>query len=263
MTSPVDDVAFLLRSPNRVAVLKALADGPQSRDDLVDGTPASRVTIGRILHDFELREWVERSGRAYEPTTRGRLLARELSAFLDRLRAIERLDPVLSSFAVDRIDVPLAAFGDATVTVPTQAEPNRHHRRIGAVGERAETARMYTQGVTREASAIHRTAVSEREQTLELVLTADALAAARADESLWDEVSGLVESSAFFGTVAEALSVPFVGLFDGSCFIGIADERGVPTGVVESTNDDVVGWAEQTLDDLVARATPVDSARGD
>lgn len=261
MPPPVDDVAFLVRSPNRVAVLKALADGPRSRDDLVDETPASRVTIGRILHDFEVREWVERSGPAYEPTTRGRLLARELSAFLDRLRAIERLDPVLSSFAVDRLDVPLTAFDDATVTVPTQAEPNRHHRRIGAVGERAEVARMYAQGVTREASVIHRTAVSERGQTLELVLTVDALRAARADEALWDEVSGLVERSAFVGTVAEPLSVPFVGLFDGRCFIGVADERGVPTGVVESTSDDVVAWADRTLDDLVARATPVDDAR--
>ena len=260
MSSPVDDVAFLARSPNRVAVLRALADGPRSRHELVEETPASRVTVGRILHDFAEREWITHGDGAYETTTRGRLVARELLGLLDRLRAIERLDPVLPWFAVDRIDVPLSAFVDSEVTVPVATDPNRHHRRIGTVGAAAETARMYAQGVTREAIDIHRSAVRDDDQRLELVLTRAALDAVKRDEELREAFHGLVSEAAVVGTVDDPPPVPFVGLFDDRCFVGAADDTGAFAGVVESDHDAVVDWAVRTLDSLVERATPLDAA---
>ncbi|WP_318569664.1 hypothetical protein [Salinigranum marinum] len=258
MTPPFDEIAFLTRSPNRVAVLGALAEGRYSRRELVDETPASRVTVGRILHDFGERGWVRNSGEGYEATTRGRLLAQELLSVLDRLRAIDRLDPVLPWFPIDRLDVPLSAFGDADVTVPTTAEPNRHHRRIGTVGGIADHARMYSQGATKEAIDIHRSAIRNRGQRLELVLTRPALDAIAADDQLRAEFRTLAAAAAFVGTVERELSLPFVALFDGRCFLGAVTDSGAPAGVVESDDDALVAWTQRTLDEIRAAAVPLD-----
>lgn len=255
MTTPLDDVAFLTRSANRVAVMRTLADGPHSRQELVDKAGGSRVTIARILSDFEGREWVQARNGSYELTTQGRLVIAGLDDLLDRLAAIDRLEPVLPWFAVDQLDVPVEAFADADITVPTGTEPNRHHRRIGQVGATADVARMYSQAVTGEAIAIHRTAVDEG-QELELLLTPAAAESALGDEDIGTDVRAL-GTDGFVGRVDESLPVPFVALFDECCHIGVADDRGFPVGVVESTDEAVVAWAERTLDRLAAAATPL------
>lgn len=256
MSEPLDDLAFLTRSPNRVAVIRTLAAGPHSRRELVEETDGSRVTVGRILHDFEARGWVDSVDTSYQLTTRGRLVAQGVETLFDRLAALDRLDPVLPWFAVDRLDVPVESFVDADVTVPTGVEPNRHHQRIGTLGAAAATVRMYSQGVTSEALGIHLDAVHEGQQ-LTILLTDEVLDAARENARLRADLAALAETDATVGRVTDSLPVPFVGLFDGRCVIGIGDDRNRPVGIVESDDDAVVAWAAQTLDDLAAAAAEV------
>jgi hypothetical protein len=52
MNSAGDDVVFLARSPNRLAVLCAFVDGPTDRRALERTTGASRITVGRVLGDL-------------------------------------------------------------------------------------------------------------------------------------------------------------------------------------------------------------------
>jgi predicted transcriptional regulator len=257
MTPPLADVAFLVRSPNRLAVLKLLADGARARAELVEETPASRVTVGRILHEFVGREWAVRTAAGYETTTRGRLLARELSSLRTRLRALDRLGPLVEWLPVDALDVPLEAFVDARVTCPTTTEPDRHHRRIGSVGATAERARMYSQGVTSEALAIHRSAVEDAGQRLDLVLTREAFEVGRADETLREDLRTLVDAGDV-GVTDEPLPFPFVARFDDVGFVG-ADDESAPVGVVESDDEAVVEWADRVVDAALTDSTPVDS----
>jgi predicted transcriptional regulator len=262
MPTPLDDVAFLTRSPNRVAVLSALASGPQRRHELVEATGASRVTVGRILRDLDTRGWVARDGPTYETTTRGRLVAESLSSLRERLDAIDRLDPVLAHFPADRLGVPLEAFADAEVTVPDATAPNRHHRRIGTVGAAADEARMYSRGVTREATDVHRNAVSENGQRCELLLSQQGFDDSLADEQVRAGFQDITTAEhATISTVDEGPPVPFLARFDGRAFVGVADDDGVPQGVVESTDDVLVAWVDATLDDLLAEATPQPPAR--
>ena len=253
MSEPLDDLAFLTRSPNRVAVIRTLTAGPHSRRELVAESDGSRVTVGRILHDCEARGWVDSAGTTYELTTRGRLVAQGVETLFDRLAALDRLDPVLPWFAVDRLDVPVESFVDAEVTVPTGAEPNRHHQRIGTLGTAASTVRMYSQGVTSEALGIHLDAVRGG-QRLTMLVTADALDAARENDQLREGLAALAETNGFVGRVSDSLPIPFVGLFDGRCVIGVDDERRRPVGIVESDDEAVVAWAERTLDSLGSAA---------
>jgi predicted transcriptional regulator len=259
MSEPLDDVAFLTRSSNRVAVARTLAAGPHSRRELVAETDGSRVTVGRILHDFEERGWVDSVDTLYQLTTRGRLVVQGVETLFDRLAALDRLDPVLPWFAVDRLDVPVESFVDADVTVPTGVEPNRHHQRIGTLGAAAASVRMYSQGVTSEALHIHLDAVREG-QRLTLLLTDDVLDTARENARLRTDLAALAETDGTVGRVTESLLVPFVGLFDGRCVVGIGDDQDRPVGIVESDDDAVVAWAERTIDDLDAAAVEVGPA---
>lgn len=256
VTPPLDDISFLVRSPNRVAVLEALADGPYSRQILVEETLASRVTVGRVLTDFERRGWAVRTESGYEATRQGRLIARELDSFRTRLRSLGRLAPLIECLPLDRFDVPLEGFVDARVTLPTATEPNRHHQHIGLVGARADRVRMYAQGVTREALAIHRAAVEDASQRVELVLTREAMDVVRANDHLRADLHTVAREGTV-GVVDESLAVPFVALFDDVGFVG-ADDEGVPVGVVETDNDAVVAWIRRTLDSVLAASTPID-----
>lgn len=69
MTDPSDDVAdayedlsYLARSSNRVAVLSALHDGPATRAELLDRLGFSRMTLDRTVEAFAARNWVRTEG---------------------------------------------------------------------------------------------------------------------------------------------------------------------------------------------------------
>ena len=75
MTAGIESIEFLARSPHRVGVLEALADGPTDRRDLTETTGASSPTVGRILADFEDRQWLVRDGPTYALTALGEYVA--------------------------------------------------------------------------------------------------------------------------------------------------------------------------------------------
>ena len=58
MTTALDDVDFLTRSEHRVTVLETLADEPHEYTELKDLTGVSRVTLGRLLAQFEEKGWI-------------------------------------------------------------------------------------------------------------------------------------------------------------------------------------------------------------
>jgi predicted transcriptional regulator len=80
MDSPLDLVAFLTRSENRVETLLALADGPATRPDLQDETGVARATLSRILADFRRHDLATRDAHEYAATPLGELLAAGLTS---------------------------------------------------------------------------------------------------------------------------------------------------------------------------------------
>lgn len=51
----LEDIAYLLRSPNRVRILDALTRDPYSRRELGEQTGTSRTTLDRIVNELEER----------------------------------------------------------------------------------------------------------------------------------------------------------------------------------------------------------------
>jgi len=91
MSTPLEELEFLTRSSNRVAVLDALTEAPQNRDRLQERTGVSRVTLHRILTDVETMDWVERDGRTYRATRLGTLVTEEFGELHRLLRTVDDL----------------------------------------------------------------------------------------------------------------------------------------------------------------------------
>ena len=123
MDSSLADVEFLARSPHRVAVLDALADGPRTRDELRDETGASEPTIGRILGDFGERGWTRRDGHEYALTQPGAFVAEHFATLLERISTERRLRDVWHLLPGDLDGFTIDLVADAVVTTVEPGDP--------------------------------------------------------------------------------------------------------------------------------------------
>lgn len=123
-TDALEDVAYLTRSPNRVRILDALADGPWTRRALTEATGASRTTLDRIVNEFEEREWAEREpdGR-YAATATGNALMDAVAPCLDAVAAVQRLGDAVAWLPREELPIGLEHFSDATVRHPDTDDP--------------------------------------------------------------------------------------------------------------------------------------------
>ena len=123
--TPLEDVAFLVRSAHRVAALEALAERPQRRAQIRERTGASSSTISRLLREFETRHWVMRDGAHYEATELGQFVATGLADLLTRIETERKLRDVWAWLPTETDDdgITLEMVADAVVTTAKASDP--------------------------------------------------------------------------------------------------------------------------------------------
>lgn len=115
-TGALEDIAYLARSANRVALLDALTSGAYGRRELGDLTGVATTTIGRILNECQERGWVERtSNGTYTATATGALVVREFTPLVDSMDTIRTLGEAATWVPTDELSVGIEHFADATV----------------------------------------------------------------------------------------------------------------------------------------------------
>jgi predicted transcriptional regulator len=257
-TTPLDDVEFLARSPHRVEVLRTLATGPRTRPALHEETHVSQPTLGRVLGSFEDRNWVERRGREYAVTPFGGLIAEEFDGLLDTVETVQRLGEVIPLLPTEQMDFDVRLFGDATVTTPTSGDTFRHVRRVEELVYEAGHLRLLSTTVATGSAEENRTradAFFESDQTVESVITANTL-----DQSLMDpELAAIFAETSTSGRVKLYLfegSIPhMLGVADGTTFLVPFDDRSFPAAVIETENETIHAWVEETIDEYIAKST--------
>jgi len=258
MSDPLDDVAYLTRSPHRVRVLRELADGERTRTDLADATGASRVTLGRILGGFTDRGWAVRDDDDYRITPLGRIVAEDLGRLLDSAAVGQRLRGVLDLLPTEAIDVDVRAFAEATVVEAEPADPTAPARRYASVMAEAESVRVLSRTAKPAAIRHHREAVTESEQSFAVVHTERSLSAIAADPEMtaWLRDIGASGQGAHFRTDRD---VPVdLMIADETVVLLLADADGSRPAIVETTDEAVRSWATETFETVRADATPVD-----
>lgn len=246
-----DDIGFLVSSWNRLDVLEAIADEPKSRAELREIMSVSRVTLSRILSDLETRGWITRPDSKYEATKAGDYMASELTQLIENVRALNRLGENVDWIQLDQFAFDLSCLQDADIIMPTWDDFSAQTRMLVDLVYESATIKGIATGLDREFMRALADATKTGELSLELILEPTLIDAITEDPDLARLFSDLADAPRaalyrYRGTddlMELGIHVPKTGS-DATVMLCGEYEDGAPPGTVESTNPDVLEWAE-------------------
>ena len=249
MDSTLEDIEFLARSPNRIAVLDALCAGARERSTLLESIGMSRVTLGRCLAELEERGWIERDGHEYALTPLGELVIRAFGMLRETVATTRKLDAVIEWLPTAHLGFDLTRLADAEITVPTSADPYMLIRRSAVRLGEADDVRVVSHAMAAETLEANWRATTEGTQTFEAVFESDAIAVAAKDPGMRAHLRELLECERAAIYVYEG-GIPYVMVItDDVVMFGLSDDEGTPRAIVETDDDTVYSWAEATIED--------------
>jgi predicted transcriptional regulator len=258
MERALDDIAFLARSPHRVSVLESLGQGARTRGELRERTGASRATVGRILADFVDRGWAKRAGKEYVLTPVGERVAEAFVALRDAMVVLRHLRDVARWFPVTGLPFDPEHLADARVTTPTVANPAEHFEREASHFASAGELRLLVRAAVERHVELVRDRVRAGDLRFRAVVSPDFLDRARSSEQfaslLCDVVAAGGDLRLYEGEVPYSLVVADDTVLVWAC------PGDVPHALVESTDAEVVAWADDTVGTYAAAARPLSAA---
>jgi len=258
MESALAEIEFLALSPNRVAVLRCLAEDRHTRTDLAVVTGASQATLGRILRDFEERSWIERVDGAYVATATGELVA---DGFLDLLAIVETerdLRPIIDYLPADALDFDLRRFDDATITVPSGTKPNAPVGRVLDLLREASSARAFSHAFNEGSLGVVERRVAAGEMTFEGVFSRHAIEAVADDDRLRRLLESLLDASEASIRVREEEIPLAVTTADEAVHLLLRDANGVLQASIDTDDPVVRDWAHDEFERYWDGAVPLD-----
>lgn len=264
--TPLEDIAYLARSDNRVTTLDRLAEGSATRRELHDETGISQPTLGRVLDGFVERGWVtchRTNGKEYGITPLGELVAASFEDLYDAVGTMQRLRPIADGLPLDRMDFDLRRLADAEVTLPTGADAMAHFRREDELVADADRVRFLCASAYAPSIETYRDRFVGGDQHLEAIITGEALDAAFANP----DTAPLIREMAAADTVTvhryEGPVSVMLGRIDDVASILPLDDDGVPRAFVESRDPVVRDWVDRELAAFEAEATPLEGPLDD
>jgi predicted transcriptional regulator len=256
MVEPVGELEYLSRSHHRIGVLRALRE-PCDRATLREQTGASKATLSRVLGDFEKRAWVTRTDGGYRLTALGELLERGLDQAVRALETVEKLAPVSEWLPTAQLGFDLDRLHDSTVVTPSRTDSLGVHRRLATLLYQADHVRELTDMVATSGIDLHCKAIDDHGQTLEVVLTAEAMETVRSTPEMVRQCAPVVERGDVSLFRYEGTVPYFLALVDDCSLIGMFDDSGTIRGLIESTDPVVRDWTIETLDEYRSAAVEV------
>ena len=259
MESALEEIEFLALSENRVEVLRRLADRPHTRRELAERTGASQPTLGRILNDFQDREWTERTGSEYAATATGRLVAGGFVDLLDVMETEERLRPIVRWLPTDALGFDLRHLTEATITVPSQVRPNAPVKRDLDLLRSADAVEIFSYAFNEQSLELIEERTSAGDQRFRGVFASSAIDALADDSLLRRRLGSLLEADgAEIRTTDEEIPVA-VTMADEVVLLFLRDESGVLRASIDVDADAVRGWGDEAFERYWEAATPLDA----
>ncbi|ELY66524.1 helix-turn-helix transcriptional regulator [Natrinema versiforme] len=254
----IETLEYVARSPSRVRILETLsAEGAVSRDALRAEVDVVRTTLQRNLTGLIERGLIRERDRRYELTSAGSLATGGLSTAIERIDAAERLRPVLERIPPAELAFDLERLVDATVVEATTANPYGPVEHHAASLADARHARLALPAAGAEPIKRTREAV-EAGAVFELIVTESVAETLRTEPSIADSFATIAASDSVSVSVVER-GIPFyLGVIDDAVQIGVDDDTGLPTALLESTDARVREWAIDRFDSLATQARAID-----
>ena len=261
MNSPLDGIAFLARSENRVRVLQTIAEQPQTRQQLREDLSMSRTTLGRVLKDFEERNLIRPTGQGYTTTPAADAILERFVPLLETVEGIQNLDEAIEWLPSPTRSVDFRHFRDAEITTSTPENPAApFDRGLELIGE-ADTYRGLTStAIPSYVQVLHEGMVQNRLH-VEGVIEASFLETLHNEPERADPWSDFAKAEAKW--VYEG-SVPInMHLLEDTVLIwlGEHEEDNLEVyGLLESKNPSALSWAESLYEEYRAEADSLDTA---
>jgi predicted transcriptional regulator len=261
MRASLDEISFLARSAPRVGVLDALSERPCSRDDLRAATGASSPTMGRVLADFEARQWVVRDGPTYELTRLGAFVAERFTGLRKAMATERKLRDVLPWLPGEMDGFRVELFADAVVSFPGPNYPYQPVERVTQLIEGTEVMRGFGTTVVKSSNleAACRSIIEGMEfefiyspGVLETIVAWNPtrIAETNACENCTTLLHDALPDSDWCG----------IGIYDDRVGICCHDpETGVLQAVVDTDTPEAREWAEAVYERYRAEARPLDA----
>lgn len=256
-SSSIDDIAFLARSDHRVAVFAELAAREQTRMELREATGIIQPTLGRILTDFEDRDWVRKEDSIYSLTPFGALLADQFAELVGVVDTMREFQGISQRLPLEEFGFDLRRFARARITTPSRTDALAHLRREEELADGAKSLRHLCSSAFPPHITTYRDRIVEGDQRFEAVITGDALDAARSNPEVAASVHDIVTADnatiyRYDGPVAYQL-----GVADEVATIIPLDEAGSPRAVIETDDDVIRDWVNDELDTYRSKSTLV------
>jgi hypothetical protein len=258
MDPVLEELEFLALSPNRVDVLRLLAAEPHTRRELGSETGASQPTLGRILRDFEERNWISRTGAGYEATATGRLVADGMSEFYELVETELKLRELIEWLPTEELTFDLRALRSATITVPSQTRPGAPVGRIvDLVGDAEQVTVLSHAFNDRMLEAV--TEWVDAGGNFEAVFSADAIEPVRNDAALADLLRRLADAESASLRVYDGPVPLAVTLTDSVVSLLLRDDGGRLRPAVDTDSPEVTDWARDVYGRYRADSRPLTS----
>lgn len=256
----LEPIEYLARSPSRLKILESINFGPRTRQELNDSTEVSRVTLSRVLSNFEHRGWIERPNGEYVTTAEGAYVASELSHLLENMRTLQKLDGAMAWLPAEEFDFELRCLHDAEVST---ADWGDHTAQIRAVADTiygSDRIVATGSGVSRDVLDAFETVTVDEGASLEAILDDTALRIVTEDPELRAVSRSLLDAEdvRILRYLGDADPLLMVTICDDTVILCGHDEDGPPPGTLESTNPEVRAWAEHYIATVRRESSPVD-----
>ena len=260
MESTLEEVEFLVRSPNRVDVLRLLAEDHQTRNELAAETDASQATLGRILTDFQERSWVRQLGAEYVATGTGRLVASGISDLLQIIETERELRGIVEYLPTHAMDFDLRHLADATIVTPSQTRPDAPVSRVVDLLGVGSDVTVFSHAFNHQSLAAVHERVTTGEQTFRGVFSEDAVEALADDATLTGYLVDLLDAEdAALRVRTEDIPIA-VTTVDDVVHVILRDDSGVLQASLDTDDDAVRSWARDTFDHYWRTADPLKRA---
>ena len=215
-----------------------------------------------MLGSLQDHDWVEQNGQEYALTAFGEIIAAEFTTLLETVETVQQLAHVARSLPTDQMDFDIRQFDDATITTAAPGDPYRHVRRVEELVYDADHLRLLSNTIapgSMEEWLAEYDDFIEGDRVVESVISADTLDQVSVDAGMVDMFDDFVDMERAQIYRYEGSIPQMVGVADGIAFIVPTDDQGLPIAVVETTDETVLAWAEETIDGYLAQSTKLTS----
>lgn len=257
MTGAFDDLNFLMASNNRLEVLQTIAERQMDRDDLVEATGTSAVTIGRITDDFGERNWIKREDGVFASTILGDIVAKDARKLERTVDIAQRFRPVGEYFTRSELDFDPHLLAHAEISVGVDDTAFDHVDRWTELFRQADDFIGITSHVPITLLDVLTEEIREHGMRVTGVFIDELVTRLGADPDNRTAFKAMIEAGATLYRDDGDWDFA-IGIYDDERMsIAGFDEAGTPRLKIESDHPELREWAVTKYETIQRRATPL------